>query len=462
MSDPGTSDNKRTVGDTTYSWISTAVGDILYATRASGWRERLLMGPSVREVFASLTQRPYTDPLEQLRHEQHTLDQVRQNEAAQREQARDATEDRELQRALDDGTISPETYVRGLADQAARRAAPPPSLRQRLDDHRLLARLERDLRIGRVGPILDAAGRERTPGTDTGALDDLEAHWHDDHTRPTAKPPPQWTERPHGRLSHADLARQLAGLTQAVPNLRNQAKAAEVAAAALTTDAAQGRGPAARAVRQGEQDARTATQEARDAARGFRSANAHLRRSLALHRAADDATGRSEAGSAYLLLRATTPAAQRDGAQRLREQAVRAKLEADGALARATAALTRARALRATAPHQQWGPSAAGRSLEAAIASDLHAVEAQSADLRSSAARLRTKADGLQDRLDQLRAETEVRSSLTSRQRRAEDREREVQHRQRAVQGEATRTGRPAERHRRAGRRPPAPGPSPT
>ncbi|MEV7929663.1 hypothetical protein [Kitasatospora sp. NPDC088779] len=179
MSDP--TSGSATVGDTTYSWLSTAVGDILYATRASGWHERLLMGNAVQQVFAALTQHPESGCLEQLRREQQILDQARQEAAAQQQQANEEAEHRELQQNLDRGVIGPETYVRGLADQAARRrTARQQSLQDRLNDHRILAGLEHDLKIGRVGRILDTVDEERTPGPTDAMLTDLEALWHDE------------------------------------------------------------------------------------------------------------------------------------------------------------------------------------------------------------------------------------------------------------------------------------------
>ncbi|MER6401379.1 hypothetical protein ABT263_35860 [Kitasatospora sp. NPDC001603] len=463
MSDPTTSD-RATVGDTTYSWLSTAIGDVLYATRASGWRERLLIGTHVQRVFATLAHHSTSDPLEQLRQEQRTLEQARLEEAAQQNQALEETERRELQQDLDSGAITPETYVRHLADQAARRATPPPSLQDRLDDHRILARLERDLQIGRVGQILDAAGSERSPGADDAALIDLEAVWHA-APRPAAaaQPTQPWTARPHGHVPAATLARQLSWLKQTIPNLIGQAESAEAEAAALTADAEHGRGPAARALRHDIQTGREAAEAAREATTGFQSANTHIRRSLALHQAADEAERRAHASPTHLLLRGTTPAAQRHDARELRAQAERAKSTADEAIAAATTALTRARTLRPTSPRRLRNPTAAGQ-LRGAVERDLQDAEVLAADLRSAAARLRTKAAKYQDHLEQLTAEANTRSELDPRQRIAEDLERETQHRQRHEGGAPVRTGRPAERHPCAGRQPnpPTTGPSPT
>ncbi|WP_329492970.1 hypothetical protein [Kitasatospora herbaricolor] len=462
MSDPTTSGSAN-VGDTTYSWLSTAIGDVLYATRASGWRERLLIGPQVPRVFATLAQHSTSDPLEQLRHEQRTLEQARLEEAAREDRTRQETEHRELQQALDAGVIAPETYVRHLADQAARRATPPPSLQDRLADHRILARLEQDLQIGRVGQILDAAGSDRSPGADDAVLIDLEAAWHGVPRRAVAQTTPPWTARPHGHLPAATLARQLSWLKQSLPNLIGQAESAEAEAAALTADAEHGRGPTARALRQDIQAGRDAAEAAREATTGFQSANAHIRRSLALHQAADEAERRAHASPTHLFLRGTTSAAQRHDARELRAQAVLARSTADEAIAAATTALTRARTLRPTAPRLLRNPTAADQ-LRGAVERDLQDADGPAADLRSAAARLRTKATTYQDHLEQLTAEAKTRSELDPRQRIAEDLERETQHRQRHGAGAPARTGRPAERHPRAGRHPnpPTTGPSPT
>uniref|UniRef100_UPI002F91BC26 hypothetical protein n=1 Tax=Kitasatospora sp. NBC_01519 TaxID=2903576 RepID=UPI002F91BC26 len=126
MSDPITSGTAN-IGDTVYNWRSTAMGDILYATRTSGQRERLLMGPQVERIFETLTQYPGGDPLEQLRREQRILAQAHQEETVRRELAREEAEHRELQQALDAGAITPEGYVRALVELTARRSTPPPS-----------------------------------------------------------------------------------------------------------------------------------------------------------------------------------------------------------------------------------------------------------------------------------------------------------------------------------------------
>lgn len=358
--------------------------------------------------------------------------------------------------------IAPETYVRHLADQAARRATPPPSLQDRLADHRILARLEQDLQIGRVGQILDAAGSDRSPGADDAVLIDLEAAWHGVPRRAVAQTTPPWTARPHGHLPAATLARQLSWLKQSLPNLIGQAESAEAEAAALTADAEHGRGPTARALRQDIQAGRDAAEAAREATTGFQSANAHIRRSLALHQAADEAERRAHASPTHLFLRGTTSAAQRHDARELRAQAVLARSTADEAIAAATTALTRARTLRPTAPRLLRNPTAADQ-LRGAVERDLQDADGPAADLRSAAARLRTKATTYQDHLEQLTAEAKTRSELDPRQRIAEDLERETQHRQRHG-GAPARTGRPAERHPRAGRHPnpPTTGPSPT
>ncbi len=463
MSDPITSGTAN-IGDTTYTWLATAVGDVLYATRTSGWHERLLIGPQVHRVFATLTQNASGDPLEQLRLEQRTLEQARLEEAALREQTRDETELRELQEALDAGAITPEAYVRGLAHRAARRATPPTSLQERLDDHRILARLEQDLQIGRVGQILDTAGSERTPGTDDAVLSNLEALWHDEPRKPSAPTVPSWTDRPHGHVPAATLARQLSWLKQAIPHLVDQATSAEAEAATLTANAEHGRGPAARAVHQGIQAGRAAAEAAREATTSFRSANAHMRRSLALHQTADTAERRAHASPAHLFLRGTNPAAQRGEARRLRAQAELAKDAAMLALTAATGALTRARALRATTSHQLWHPQAAKQTLRSAVERDIQGTDGPARDFRSAAARLRTKATSYQDQLDQLTDEANTRSALNPHQRSAEDQERETQHQQQHEQGSLARAARWADRQPRAGRRPDPPpaGPSPT
>ncbi|MGY0466746.1 hypothetical protein ACW14Y_41785 [Kitasatospora sp. cg17-2] len=462
MSDPTTSGSAN-VGDTTYSWLSTAIGDILYATRASGWRERLLVGPQVQRVFATLTQRGTNEPLEQLRQERRILEQARLEEAARQDQARNETEHRELQQALDAGAITPETYVRGLADKAARRATPLPSIQDRLDDHRILARLEQDLQIGRVGPILDSPSIERSPGAADAVLIGLEAVWHGASRRPAAQTTPPWTARPHGHLPAATLARQLAWLKQALPNLIDQAESAEAEAAALTADAEHGRGPTARTLSQGTRANHADAEAAREAATGFKSANAHIRQSLALHQAADEAERRAHAGPVRLLLRGMTPAAQRRDARELRARAELAKSTADDEITAATAALTRARTLGPQPSRWLWHPTAAGQLRQRAIERDIHDVEGPAADLRSAAVRLRTRATKYQELLEQLAAEATTRSDLAPRQRIAEDLERATQHQQQG-RGAPARTGRPAERRPRAGRRPepPTTGLSPT
>ncbi|MFB8242355.1 hypothetical protein ACFC58_38080 [Kitasatospora purpeofusca] len=462
MSDPTTSGSAN-VGDTTYSWLSTAIGDILYATRASGWRERILIGPQVQRVFAALAHHGTSDPLEQLRQEQRTLEQARLEEAALQDQARNETERQELQQALDTSAITPETYVRSLADQTARHATPPPSLQDRLNDHRILARLEQDLQVGRVGQILDAAGSERSPGTDDAVLLGLEAVWQGAHLRPAVRTTPPWTARPHGHLPAATLARQLSWLKRSLPNLIGQAESADAEAAALTADAEHGRGPTARAVRQGIQAGRAAADAEREAAAAFQSAKAHMRRSLALHQAADDAERRAHASPTHLLLRGTTPAAQRRHARELRAQAELAKSTAADAIAAATSALTRARTLRPTSSRQLWHPTAADQLLQSAVDRDLQDADGPAADLRSAAVRLRAKAAEYQDHLEQLTAEASTRSRLDPRQRMFEDLERETQHRQRQERGTPARTGRLAERRPRADRhpKPPTAGPSP-
>ncbi|MFE7528088.1 hypothetical protein ACFU7Y_20570 [Kitasatospora sp. NPDC057542] len=463
MSDPITSGTAN-IGDTVYSWLSTAVGDILYATRTSGQRERLLMGLQVQRIFETLTQHPGTEPLEQLRREQRILEQARQEEAARQEQAREEVEHRELQQALDAGAITPEAYVRALADLAARRSTPPPSLQERLDDHRILARLEHDLQVGRVGQILDAVGSERTPGADDAVLSNLEALWHDAPRQPSIPTTTSWTDRPHGHVPAATLTRQLSWLKEAIRHFVDQAKRAETEAAALTTDAEHGRGPAARAVRQGIQAGRAAAETAREATANFQSSNAHIRRSLALHQAADDAERRAHAGPAHLLLRGMTRTAQQGEARQLREQAELARDAANSALTAATAALTRARALRATTSHQLQHPHAANQTLESAVERDTRDADGQARDLLSAAARLRAKVTSYQDHLNQLTEEANTRSDLDPRQRIAEDRERETPYRQRRKQGAPARAGRRMERQPHAGRRPnpPAGGPSPT
>ncbi|MFE2727097.1 hypothetical protein [Kitasatospora sp. NPDC059327] len=466
MSGPTTSGSAN-VGDSTYHWLSTAIGDVLYATRASGWRERLLIGPQVQRVFATLAQHNTSDPLERLRHEQRTLEQARLEEAELEDRAREKTEHRELQQALDAGAITPETYARhlaDLADQAARRATPPPSLQDRLADHRILARLERDLQIGRVGQILDAPGSDRSPGADDAALTDLEAAWHGAPRRAAAAQSTQlWTARPHGHLPAATLARQLSWLKQSLPNLISQAESAEAEAAALTADAEHGRGPTASALREDIQAGREAAEATREATTGFQSANAHIRRSLALHHAADEAERRAHASPTHLLLRGTTSAAQRHNARELRAQAKLARSTADEAITAATTALTRARTLRPTPPRRLRNPTTADQ-LRVAVERDLQDADGPATDLRSAAARLRTKATKYQDHLEQLTAEANTRSELDPCQRIAEDLERQTQDRQRHGAGTPARTGRPAERHSSAGRhpKPPTTGPSPT
>uniref|UniRef100_UPI002F911465 hypothetical protein n=1 Tax=Kitasatospora sp. NBC_01519 TaxID=2903576 RepID=UPI002F911465 len=153
-----------------------------------------------------------------------------------------------------------------------------------------------------------------------------------------------------------------------------------------------------------------------------------MRRSLALQQAADDAERRARAGLAHLLLRGTTRVAQQGAARQLREQAELARAAADGALTAATAALTRARALRATTSHQLRHLHAANQALESAVERDTREADGQAGDLRSAAARLR--AASCQDHLDQLTEEANTRSDLGPRQRIAEDRERETQYRQ--------------------------------
>ncbi|MGW2540248.1 hypothetical protein ACWC5I_05080 [Kitasatospora sp. NPDC001574] len=414
-------------------------------------------------MFSVLTEHPHADPLEQLRHEQRTLDQARRDTALQEGDGRRAAEKHGLQQALDSGAITPEAYVRALSEQDSQQPSPPRSLQERLDDHRILARLEHDLALGRVDHILDAAGSERTPGTDDTVLRHLEAIWHDGNgSRPPAHGSPPWTGRPYGHVPTTTLVRHVPWLRSSIPSLLEQAQRAEDQADVLTTDAEHGLGPAATVLRQQTQSSRAAAMAAQAASTSFERAATHTRRARMLHRAADEADRRARTNPVQLILQATTPAAQRVQARRLRAQAELARSDASAALTEATELLNRARALRTPADRgpRQTGPT--GEAVAAAIRRDIHDAANPARGLRDAAVHLREKAARYQEHLDQLTAEENIRTTQDPRQYQVEEREREIQHR--AETSAPARSRPPTGQQRQPGRQPnpPTAGPAPS
>lgn len=461
-----------TVGDTAYRRIGTAIGEIIYAVRPSGTQERLIVAENLALPFRALSgSEAPTEPLAQLRHEQTVLNHAQVQAARQQQSAQSAADRHDLDTDLDNGAIDAEGYVSELAathsqDTGILANDPHTHLTERLQQHRTLAWLEKQLRIGPIAQVLDSADAKRVELGEPDVADHLEHTWAQDDSRPLV---PHWRQRPHGASSDWRLRMQI---RTARSDARAAADAARDAAATADTtwsDAIAGHGPAMSALHAEHQRLERAVSLA------TRSRTQFLDATAASHAARDmDARAQAKGRQAHrnpvaLMIRGTTRSGLLRQAAQLRAQATTARQTAAQSRASATDNLELQRNLHPGDPVADLVDLR--HRLPAlrvkAIATDSSNAAAQRQTLLTLAARLNNCAARQDDRAAELSLERDARTQLSPGQQARENEQRRAaemaaRNRQQTRAATSRRGARTTAPTHQAHRRPPARGAGPS